>query len=132
MNRFKVLAGNHDEDGTVYSKGQVVETPRDLDKMFVNKFERLGKASKDKKKKKGKRKPKIKVAVPKVSALAGRGKDVTSQFASVEKEGLKVFKRGAYYHVYDGSDEAPSLAALNESALKKAGVEEFVTAHLEE
>jgi hypothetical protein len=40
---FRVLAGApHQElDGKAYSKGDVFESPYDLDKMFANKFERL-------------------------------------------------------------------------------------------
>ena len=132
MKRFKVLGGDHSEDGTTYAKGEVVTTERPLDKMFMNKFERLRKGKKDKKKKKAETKAKVKLSLssvpPASSDTPARGKDVTAEFEGVQKEGLHVFKRGSWYHVYDGESTTP----LNEKALKKGGVEEFVTAHLEE
>lgn len=46
MAQFRVLAGRH-ETGTadqkkVYVKGELVESPHQLDKMFANQFERIG------------------------------------------------------------------------------------------
>ena len=135
--RFEVLAGNHvDLAGKLYNRGEVITTNVPLDKKFVNKFKRLGKAPKDKKKKKkdkGKRKARVKLsaaspAAPDAQAAEARGTNVTDQFESVANEGLLVFKRGPWHHVYDGDNTTP----LNDKGLKKAKVEEFVTAHLEE
>lgn len=44
MPKFQVLAGKHYEPGDPepYTKGYVVESDRDLDKMFANKFLRIG------------------------------------------------------------------------------------------
>jgi len=39
--RFKLIGGNHVEDGKTYSKGAVISTPRNLKKMFGDKFERI-------------------------------------------------------------------------------------------
>lgn len=44
MPRFKVLGGKHADpkSGKVYRKGDVIETDKELDKVFANKFKRLG------------------------------------------------------------------------------------------
>lgn len=42
MPRFRVLASSHTEDGVKYEKGAVVETERELDVLYKNKFKRLG------------------------------------------------------------------------------------------
>jgi len=39
--KFKLLTGDHQQDGVIYKKGDVIETPLDLKKMFVNKFEEI-------------------------------------------------------------------------------------------
>jgi hypothetical protein len=42
--RFQVLNGHHTVGKKVYSKGEVVESDRPLDKQFLNKFRNLDKA----------------------------------------------------------------------------------------
>lgn len=39
---FEVLHGVHDEDGVHYEAGEVVESEKDLDRMFAEKFKRRG------------------------------------------------------------------------------------------
>jgi len=41
MPRFKVLAASHIEDGVKYFEGDVVESDKELDRGFANKFQRL-------------------------------------------------------------------------------------------
>lgn len=38
---YRVKAGRHVEEGHVYTKDQVVTSDRELDKLFLNKFERV-------------------------------------------------------------------------------------------
>lgn len=42
---FRVLAGEHNEGGKTYTKGQVFQSPHPLDEVFMEKFERLGGAT---------------------------------------------------------------------------------------
>lgn len=43
MMRFKVLGGKADiGDGKIYSKGEIVESDKELDNLFKNKFQRIG------------------------------------------------------------------------------------------
>lgn len=39
--RFRILSGAHEQNGKLYHRGDVVESPYDLVALFVNKFERL-------------------------------------------------------------------------------------------
>lgn len=38
MNKYRVKEGNHHEGGVTYTKGQVVESPHDLNALFPGKF----------------------------------------------------------------------------------------------
>ncbi len=40
--QYRVLAGNHTQDGVVYKKGEVIETDHDLKKLFPLKFRVVG------------------------------------------------------------------------------------------
>jgi hypothetical protein len=42
QNKFRVVTGIHIQDGKKYTKGQVVESPHDLIKLFPQKFTRVG------------------------------------------------------------------------------------------
>jgi len=39
--KFRVLGGNHSQDGKVFQKGDIVETDKPLDKIMANKFVRI-------------------------------------------------------------------------------------------
>lgn len=41
MYKFKIKAGSHNEDGKTYRKGDTIESGKELDKIFKNKFERI-------------------------------------------------------------------------------------------
>lgn len=45
--KFRVKAGTHVEEGRTYTKGKVVNTQRELDKLFPLKFDRMGKVVDD-------------------------------------------------------------------------------------
>lgn len=75
--RFKVLDGQHVQDGKTYRKGQIVESVHELDLTFTNKFERLA------------------------GDAGPAGVDFTSRFPQAAAEGFTVFRRGGRYFVYD-------------------------------
>jgi len=41
LKAFRVIAGVHKEDGVRYLKGSVIRSDKDLDRIFLNKFQRL-------------------------------------------------------------------------------------------
>lgn len=45
MHRFQVLAGSHRTGSVSYSKGDIFESPHELDKRFPNKFQRVQEAA---------------------------------------------------------------------------------------
>lgn len=108
--RFEVLAGNHNHYGKLFKKGEVVTTDMNLEKKFRGKFKRLheepigpGKAT---------------ATVPPPDS---RGDDVTAQFPTVAGEGYLCFRRGSWYHVYEGNSPSP----LNAKGLREGEVEGF-------
>lgn len=73
MPRFRVLEGRHRSlDGVTYKKDEIVESDRDLDKEFINKFERISSVDERRRKKK-KNSSKKKVTV---SSLKNRGRKI--------------------------------------------------------
>lgn len=144
---FKLLKGKHREGGTrthrLYKPGEIVKSDLPLDKMFRNKFHKLSKDEveildlaaelKAKKKTKGKKKVTIKkTGKKKVTTKTigddGLGTEATKNWDDAKENGLKVYRRGTYYHVYEKGSKTP----LNASGLKKAKVQEFLTGYLEE
>lgn len=63
----------------------------------------------------------------KEGAAEARGTEVTDQWPTADEEGFKVFQRGEEFHVYEGDE----VKAINKSALKKDGVEQFILDHME-
>lgn len=47
MNKYKVEAGTHDQDGVTYEEGQVLESNHDLVKTFPGKFKALSGPTED-------------------------------------------------------------------------------------
>lgn len=123
--KFKNLGGNHDENGVIYVKGDIIESDRDLDEMFTHKFQRVAEAPPEPKRKKLKVKKKS-TAKPPQEPADKRGVDVTEEFDP--GEGLKIFRRGSKFHVYEEDSTDP----LNDKGLNKVDVESFVEDYLEE
>lgn len=136
--RFKVLEGkHHHSDGKVYTKGQVVRSETELDKIFVNKFTRLeeaesspksGASKKDSSKAEAGKAEAKKPATKADADKAARGHEVTNAFPKAAEEGFKVFLRGEQHHVYEGDQTKP----INPKGLKGDEVESFVKTYLEE
>ena len=113
MPTFKVLSGSHVEGKRTYEAGETVESPNELDKIFVNKFARVSDDD----------------SLPEDDedeAAEGDslGDDVTADFPEAEDAGVLVFKGedGGWYVAWeDDPDEA-----LNEKKLKKKEVSDFI------
>jgi hypothetical protein len=147
--RFRVDAGSHVEGGKAFYKGgpngDVVETDKQLDQMFANKFTRLSdvapKFKGGKKTKEAAREPDEDEPPPGevnpegdpsydnakmtgVEATTSKlGENVTDEFDDAKEAGLCVFSNGQNYFVADPDD--PN-SALNEKTLKKFNVTPFV------
>lgn len=132
--RFEVLGGKHTtRDGTIYRKGDVVESGRDLTDVFPNKFKRL--ADVEKLEFKPSKKSKLKITKAKATkddaTKDARGTDVTAkvlQGLKLQVEGLSVFSRGDLLHVYEKDETKP----LNPKGLKPSELENFLAKYLEE
>jgi hypothetical protein len=135
--KFKLLGGTHEQYGTLYQPGDIIETDLRLDKLFKNKFERVGtfadEPPKKKKRKKTKKKVSKKVTV-RLKKKEPRGEEVTKDF-EVELQDhpwslppLKVFKRGFWYYIYEGDEQEP----IHPKGLKKDAVLPRAEAWMEE
>lgn len=151
MPRFQLISkGTHSEGDKTYKHGDVFKSPHDLDKMFANKFRRVGElaapdlsivdpdlagqkraaaaahvqAQIDNEDEGGVATKTIKIA--KKTAADARGIKVTKKFNLAD--GFEVFKRDEAYHVYHGDSTDP----INPKGLKKTQVEQAVTDYLEE
>ena len=91
--QFKVLCGLHTQDGHVYKAGEIVESDKDLIKIFNNngKFERVS------------------VPVDQVESFVKFNNDdeVTDQFKGCMEMGLKVFHENNEYFVVDNETGKP-------------------------
>ena len=152
--KFKVLAGSHtDINGQVHKKGEVFESAVDLTEVFLNKFTKVNqdvpvKAPVEKvvrtspplsesqptptpvepaeqKEAPTEAPPEVPPAEPAVD----KGQDVTRRFPLALEEDFLVFRREKRYHVYD-KDQPDTV--LNESPLRRTGVEPFISKILED
>jgi len=152
MARYKVLEGRHtDSNGKDYQKGEIIESTKDLMKIFQNKFVLVsGDPAADISVKIPAPAPILPVKIPIAAALpnvkipaplpvpiapvapvapeAGSplGTDITDRFPAAIKAQLKVFRKGKDYFVTEVSDIAE---ALNDTPLNKIQVDEFVKAY---
>lgn len=119
--RFKILAGGHVDGGIVKGKDQIVESDSDLDKLFPGCYERVGDEVRIPNPPAAKA---VKAKEPEAEEDAiDLGKDVTKTFADAAEKGLKVFKRGMQYFVYEADDmEEP----INPQPLDKPQVSKFL------
>lgn len=126
--KFRLLGGGHNEGGKLFKKGDIVESARNLVKLFENKFERI---------RKGKRKKAAPAdddpddpeeETPPTTPKEARGKDVSADFPLAVEEGFSVFRKGSWFHVFEGDETSP----LNPKGIKRTKVEEFITTYLED
>ena len=150
MAKYQLIGGQHEQFGKTYKKGDVIDTPIDLCKLFRGKFQRViteggspvavqlvqpqGKAPASPEKPPAPSTPKEDGA-PKTSEKAGsgatkdvRGRNATEHFPQAVDDDFAVFKKNRVYFVYDVDD--PDIA-LNKDGLKKAEVGPFIQKHLE-
>lgn len=161
MRHFQLLGGHHVEsDGRKYSKGDVIGSHDDLEKLFQNKFKEVNvvvqpdktlkvalpaptkieapknppsaKPVENGTKKTGKIKGDKKKGVgPKTDAAKdARGTDVTSKYPSAEEEGLTVFQRDDKFWIFEGDDLEP--VNQKQGGLPDFEVESFVKSFLED
>ncbi len=129
--RYRVKAGKHKQYGLTYHKGDIIDTGIDLSKLFRGKFEQVVDSPESaptgvklKPAKKGKKGKKGSPAGSEKAPDGPRGKDVTDLFpALVGEEGITVFRRGAWHHIYQGTDE--DATPINPKGLKKKEVIPF-------
>jgi len=116
--KFKVLRGKHAQKEKtpkgqpavkIYEAGEVVESDKNLAKIFVNKFELIGKETSTKKK----------------AAASSEPKNVTADFPTAVEAGLEVYKVGNKWNVLD-PDDSTEVA----TQVKKAEIEPAIEAFL--
>jgi len=127
---FQVIIGKHvDLDGTVYKKDEVIKSDFALDERFRGKFKRVLSREDFVKPTATKKKAKAKVKLSKKKKWTeGLGTNVTGEFSVASENDLFVFKKGAYFHVYEDGDKTPA----NSKGLKKTKVKSFINGWLEE
>lgn len=153
--KFRLIGGNHTEGNgptrKVFKKNAIIDSDRDLTKLFRGKFERIYTAEQ----------LEAVAPVPKVAEKPTpaptpvaepapavseptteekkpeaskesrkprkrRGRDATKSFPLALEEEFLVFQRGSRFDVYEPEDDAP----LNEKGLKKAEVESYIKEYL--
>jgi hypothetical protein len=149
--RFEVLGGTHNHYGTIYKKGEILESDRDLTKVFRGKFKKVEASTpvskgevfnpldvvvnpqppvEDDKPSEEPTAPKTpedeKNGAPAADSLErAEGKDVTKDFQEAIDEEVRVFQKGAWYNVYDGAAEDLGHP-LNDKGLRKKDVSKFI------
>ena len=116
MGRFRLNGGNHHEDGVTYTNGQIIETDRDLVKMFkrTNKFSLVHDDDVD-------------AEVPEIEdALKRFGVDVTpvAQAKSLPAS-IRLFQSGGWYNIVD----IETAERLNERAFRSDQIHEKLEAY---
>lgn len=137
--RFKVLQGKHSAGvdsqtsrQSTFTVGEIVESDERLDKLFVNKFERLpdkGPVTIKKRKNIWDEEPTLEVPVEEVSETPEGeetvlGVEVTNRFPKAEPAGLKVFEKDELFNV---ADSEKSDVALNEEPMSRTATNKFIT-----
>ena len=132
---FKVKRGTHyGADGKAYKKGALVESSRDLVAVFSKaKFERDYAAEQKTDGTTANSKPNIPRSASKLKAKKSKkevssehGIDVTSEFPTATKVGVKVFEKSKWYTAVDEQDDE----VLNEKKLRRKDVESFLEQYL--
>lgn len=89
--RFRILKGQHVEDGQVFEAGDIIETEVDLVKAFgAPKFQRLDIMLSEEEK-----------------AFEDYGVEITSQFNGAKEINKRIFRNGRKYLIIDGADGMP-------------------------
>ena len=117
MNSYKLLSSSYvAEDKKKYVKGDIVKSTLKLDELFVNKFEKIGKAQVEEVEE---------VKKPSSDNDEPEGENVTDKFDSAVEAGLEVHKVGNFYIVTDPTDK--DIGALNDDNLtSKLKVNAFI------
>lgn len=117
--QFVLTGGGHREsDGTSYTRGEVVESDRDLVALFPNKFAPVGTSEAAVAQARAKEKAGVKE-----EADDKAGDDITKDFAKADACGVVVRRDGRKYQVYDATDGE----LLNDEPLtKKSDVTDFI------
>jgi len=142
------VAGHVDEKGTVYKPGSIIESSLDLATLFRNKFEKIQDDIDI-----PVQKPDIPIPVPPGKGEEGfspspsepkpgteeeeeeeegveseYGKDVTSQYPTAKKIGMKVYEKSHWYQVIDTEDGE----VMNEKKLREKEVNALLEQYEEE
>lgn len=127
--KFRLTGGSHVAGDRSYKKGDVIESDKDLVKIFVNKFERLH--DEDTPVSKGTQidvpgqAPRPAEAEEEAAEVEGLGVDVSAEFPEAAEADVLVFKAGKLYTVADADEPTK---ALNVDALtSKKAVKEYIT-----
>lgn len=122
--KYKVLGGNHAENGKVYPKGSIVESVLPLDKMFANKFQPILGQEPILETSQGTIQPEEEKTKEVTVLPMPEGKLVDHLFDfDPESVGLHVYRNKREFFVYDEDDMA---VALNTSPLKRGDVIPFI------
>jgi hypothetical protein len=118
---YKVKAGYHSEDKSVYRKGEIFVSDKPLHKMFPNKFDIVGTDVEAPKKKKDGGK---KARYGKVETLRELGKDVSQKFPDAINQGLRVYQNedGEYFV----TEERDLFTPLNDKPLTRVRTKKFL------
>jgi len=144
--RFKLIGGNHQQDGKTYKTGDIVESKHDLAKAFKGQFERIyeqesaksAQSSPPLSEGRGKNGSTSSPPSPNGEGGAGAGgdgskpsefgDDVTEQFPDAVKAELKVYAtKGGWFTVVDPDGNK----ALSEKKLRQDAVPEFLKQYVE-
>jgi len=110
----------------------MIDTDLPLDTMFPNKFKRIErapeKADSEDPVESSKEKEKAPEKAPEGDEEVSLGEDVTRHFPLAFEEGFKVFRRGSYFHVYEGDETTP----MNDKGLRREKVKPFLRKYLED
>jgi hypothetical protein len=150
---FKLLVGMHQEGTKTYKAGAVIESDNELDKLFVNKFQRLRMDPPSAPAAAGRMEvattpsapvsptatggipqpgeqtpPPVAAPVTTPAAAGPKGRDVTARFPIAVEQDYKVFKDGGLYFVYAAEDLTKAINP--DGAARKDDIAKLVTAHL--
>jgi len=111
--KFKLLGGTHTQFGKTYRKGEIIDCVVDLALVFAGKFQVLHPETAPNPTAHEKEGDEVK---------DNRGIEMTGDFASAASEGYRVFRRGSWYHIFEGDSYAP----LNSKGLRVSEVDQFM------
>ena len=138
---FRVKAGKHVEGTRVYTKGQTVESPRDLCRLFANKFDRVNGPDASREvasaetsapiaaQRKADDVPPAPAPVPTAPPVSAAypdgplGRNVTEEYAKADLADVYVYQDGTRFFVVDQEGDG---APLHEGHLKQNQVAKFI------